>query len=817
MRVSLNTIKRYIDFELPPTDELVKRINAQLGGVEEVIDLGVKYKDTKIVKVVECEKHPNADKLSSCRIDAGTGELIQVVCGAPNVHGGMWAVWLPPDSIVPSTYGTDDELKLGARELRGIVSKGMLASARELGIGDDHSGIVEIDVNGWKPGDVAMEPGASFARAFGLDDTIIDIENKMFTHRPDLFGQLGVAREIAGILGHRFISPEWYLNEPAFGTGDGLELDVFNDTPENVPRFMAVALKDVTVKPSPLWLQIELMRLGSKAINNIVDATNYVMLLTAQPTHAYDYDKLRGHRLGVRMARAGETVKLLNGKTYVLNEDDIVVADGEGVVGLAGIMGGSESEVSASTRSIVLEVANFDMYAVRKSSMRHGIFTDALARFNKGQSPLQNDRVLSLLMMSIKDVAGGDQASEVFDKSATVGQSNVVAVSPEFINERLGLDLTNQVMKTLLDNVETRAEDGLNVAPPFWRTDIDLPEDVVEEIGRLYGFDKLPRTLPARSIRPAAKNPKRELKQTIREIISSAGANEVLTYSFVHEKILKNAGQDTEKAYRLSNALSPDLHYYRESLTPSLLGNIHSNIKAGYDEFVLFELNKAHDIDSGMNDENVPVENDSIALVRASKRPDEGAPFYQAKVYLEFMADRLGLKLGYEPLSGDSTSPIATPFEPKRSAIVTDMKTGDFIGVVGEYAQVVSRNFKLPDSAAGFELDTEALLNSIERSASTYKPLSRYPGTERDISFRVKTDVPYGDITTAIAHAFGTDSLAASVIPLDIYQPEDGGSKTVTVRISMTPFDRTLTGDDVAGIMSRVAERVVEATGASVA
>ena len=304
MKVSLNTVKKYAGLELPTVEELVARINAQLGGVEEVIDLSAKYKDAKIVKVVECEKHANADKLSVCKIDAGTGELIQVVCGAPNVHADMWAIWLPPNSTVPSSFDDNEPFVLGARELRGVMSSGMLASAKELAIGDDHSGIIEItdtDV----PEGKALREGASFAEVFGLDDTIIDIENKMFTHRPDLFGQLGVAREIAAIvqdpptsdvsdLGDendtRYVNPDWYWQVAEFTGAKGLALDVFNDTPESVPRFMAVAMNNVTVGPSPLWLQCELVRWGSKSINNVVDMTNYIMLLTSQPTHAYDYD-----------------------------------------------------------------------------------------------------------------------------------------------------------------------------------------------------------------------------------------------------------------------------------------------------------------------------------------------------------------------------------------------------------------------------------------------------------------------------------------------------------------------------------------------
>ena len=582
MRVSLNEIKQYINGELPPVDELVKRINEQLGGVEDVIDFGDIYKDAVIVRVVSCGKHPNADKLHVCLVDdAGVVEdvarnedgYVKVVCGAPNVHADMFAVWLPPKAVVPSTYHDDEPFILGARELRGEMSNGMLASPKELGLGDSHEGILELDPDEWKPTSVDIKAGTSFAQAYGLDDKIIDIENKMFTHRPDLFGQLGVAREIAGITGKKFVSPDWYKDSPKFSNGSGLDLTVSNDASDVVPRFMAVAVKDLTVKPSPTWLQAELVRLGGKPINNIVDVTNYVMLLTAQPTHAYDYDKLRGHKLGTRMATKGETAELLNGKTYELSESDIVIVDGEGIVGLGGIMGGGNSEVSNETKNVVLEVANFDMYAIRKSSMRHGLFTDAVTRFNKGQSALQNPYVLDLLLKSVLDVAGGTQASEIEDKHAGLAEKISVTVHPDFINARLGLNFDSEQIETLLENVEFTVEEdsgSLRFTAPFWRTDIELPEDVVEEVGRLYGFDKLPRELPHRSIAPAPLDPKLQTKRLIRTSLKRSGANEVLTYSFVHRKLLEKAGQDDSEAFGLSNALSPDLQYYRLSLLPSL-------------------------------------------------------------------------------------------------------------------------------------------------------------------------------------------------------------------------------------------------------
>lgn len=814
MKVSLNIVKQYIDFDLPPVDELVQRINAQLGGVEEIIDLESKYKDAKIVKVIECEKHPNADKLSSCKIDAGIGELIQVVCGAPNVHAGMWAIWLPPESIVPSTYGTADEFKLGTRELRGIMSNGMLASARELDIGDDHSGIVEI-TDADMPMGKTLSVGVGFAELFGLNDTIIDIENKMFTHRPDLFGQIGVAREIAGIFGHAFKGPNWYLDAPTFENGTGLAFEVFNDVPKEAPRIMAVAMKNITVQPSPLWLQCALVAMGGKPINNIVDVTNYIMLLTAQPTHAYDYDKIHGHKLGVRMARDGETLPLLNGKTYTLTSDDIVIADGEGVIGLAGIMGGGNSEVSRDTKNIVLEVANFNMYAVRKSSMRHGIFTDALTRFNKGQSPLQNDRVLNLLMMSISDVSSGTQASQVFDKGIKPAGTAAIETTPKFINERLGLTLSSGEITEILGNVELDVQGELSVLPPFWRTDLELPEDIVEEVGRLYGYNKLPRELPRRSTKPASVNTRRELAQAVRDSLARAGANEVLTYSFVHERVLRAAGQGAGDAYQLSNALSPDLQYYRLSLTPSLLDRIHANVKAGYDEFAIFEIGKSHTKNVGLKD-GLPIEMSSMALVYTSKSQREGAPFYRAKLFLEFLAGRLGITFAYEPLGDDSTASVVAPFEPKRSAIVSDTKTGAYIGILGEYKKTVGHSFKLPEYTAGFELDAQALLAISEQAGVSYHPLSRYPSVERDISLQVDTAVPYEVALMAVQAAFEATAVQSEITPLDIYQQEGSDTKRITFRIKLSSYEKTLTGEEVSLVMAEAEKKIQTAVNATI-
>ena len=844
MKVSLNLIKQLINFELPPVGELVARVNQQLGGVEEVIDLNAKYGDARIVRVVECAKHPDADRLSVTKIDDGgavadvprdENGLVQVVCGAPNVHADMWAIWLPPQSTVPASFDDDEPFVLDARPLRGVLSQGMLAAADELAIGTDHEGIVEIaehDV----PSGAELRAGASFAETFGLDDFVLDIENKMFTHRPDCFGQLGVAREITGIFHQQFTSPDWYKSKQQFTNAEGLDLTVANDAPELVPRFMAVAIRDVTVQPSPLWLQCQLVAMGGKPINNIVDATNYMMLLTAQPTHAYDYDKLRGHKLEARLARDGEKVSLLNGKEYELTSDDIVIADCEGVIGLAGIMGGADTEVSSDTKNIVLECANFDMYALRRTAMRHGIFTDALTRFNKGQSPLQNAAVLKQLM----GMVGGVQASEVFDNRndrlmviqhdsrVTFGSAGketisifdwgavtgVLVLESTFVNERLGTEFSPQEICRILKNVEIKAHEEpepntpyqFEVIAPFWRTDLELPEDIIEEVGRLYGFDKLPRQLPMRSIKPAPRNPRRQLKQAIRQSLSRAGANEVLTYSFVHERVLKNAEQDPSRAYRLSNALSPDLQYYRTSVMPSLLDKVHANIKAGHDEFMLFEIGKIHDKELPLTDENLPSEQTFVDGVYASKKPRAGAPFYKARKLVDRLLADLNVEADFVKIA-ESDVDMPALFDGQRSAwIIT--KNGEKLGIVGELSQTARRNFKLPDYTAAFSLDVEKLQACLASSREyNYRPLSRFPSISQDISLRSSVEISHDELLRAVRQCLdGSENLHCQIQTLGVYQPKDDAAiKTTTFRLTFTSYQQTLTDAEVKPIMDNIA------------
>jgi len=832
MKVSLNWMKWYGGQGLDtPIDELVERIGAQLGAVEEVENLGAKYQGVVVAKVVKCEDHPDADRLHVCTIDDGGNTPgvkrdenghVQVVCGAPNVREGLMVAWLPPGSTVPESVGKDPFV-LEARELRGVVSNGMLASPKELALGDSHEGILEIDEPKARPGD-------DFAKVYGLNDYIIDIENKMFTHRPDCFGQLGVAREISGISGAKFTSPDWYLRALDVSGGALLPLQVQNELPGLVPRFLAISLSDITIKPSPLWLQTYLQRVGVRPINNVVDITNYMMLLTGQPMHAYDYDKLKAldgadvATIVVRQPRESEKLLLLNGKTIDPRQEAIMIASSSKLIGVGGVMGGTETEVDDSTKNIVLEVATFDMYSVRRTSMAHGLFTDAVARFNKGQSPLQNDKCAAKAIEMLGELAGA-QTQQVFDDNHAEGRQWVhppVPVATDFINTRLGFDLASEDMKKLLENVEFQVaieNNKLTVTAPFWRTDIETREDVVEEVGRLYGFDKLPLVLPVRDIKPAPKNPALSLKQQIRVRLAAAGANEVLTYSFVHGNLLDKIGQDKTQAFQLGNALSPDLQYYRLSLVPSLLEKVHANIKAGYNQLAMFELNKVHFL--GEWDEiepSVPNEDNHLAFVVAfgDKQRPQSTAYYHARKYLEMVSPGLTNELvpmtSFNFDTDEWGKQLTAPYESGRTALI--VRDGMVWGVVGEFKPSVQRALKLPRYSAGFEVH----LDVLRTGATAYTALSRFPSVRQDLTLTIASDKPFAQLYELIDMALIASAPANSQVklePVGIYQNKsDLAYKNVTLRITVTGQDRTLTDTEVSKVVDALVAQAQQKLGA---
>jgi phenylalanyl-tRNA synthetase beta chain len=835
MKVSLNWLKEFTDINLP-TEELVEKIGAQLGAIEQVISLGPKYQGIIIARVVTCEQHPNADKLHVCKIDDShavadverdENDLIQVVCGAPNVAADQLVAWLPPGTTVPSSYG-NEPFVLEVREIRGQKSNGMLASMRELALGDNHEGIAVLSSDEAKPGD-------DFATIFKFNDTIIDIENKMFTHRPDLFGQLGVAREIAGITGHAFSSPEWYVHpgdEVLTQDGTNLALSVDNQLPDLAPRFMAIAMEiNRSNGASPMWLQAYLSRVGIRPISLLVDISNYMMMVTAQPLHIYDYDKLNGSAINnqaqliVRYPKKGESLELLGGKTIIPRSRAIMIATDQQLVGLGGIMGGASAEVDEHTKKIVVECATFDMYSIRRSVMEHGLFTDAATRYTKGQSPLQNRSVLGQTVTMLRQLAEAKVCSPLIDegsysqRGASESLYAPIVVASYFINSRLGYKLSQTDMTTTLTNVELSVKEELSdmmqISAPFWRTDIEIAEDVVEEVGRLHGYSNLPHGLPKRDLSPAIDNPLLKTKDRIRQILSRAGANEVLTYSFVHGDLLRKVGQDPDNGFELTNALSPELQYFRQSLLPSLLEKVHPNLKAGYSDFCLFEINQTHTKSSVSKKTSLPLEHFRCSFVYAADDKSSllnyyGAPFYQAKKYLLELMAELGISVSFEPIQhqsdGQPSNPVTSVFAEGRACDIKSLD-GITLGVVGEFSSPVRSSLKLPKFIAGFELDVKKLMK-LSSSHSDYVELSRFPKVTQDICLRIPLSVNFETLSSYISVHLANNhaDMSFSVEPIDIFQkPDDSEHKQITFRVSVGTNNRTLTDTEVNGLLDKLA------------
>jgi len=471
------------------------------------------------------------------------------------------------------------------------------------------------------------------------------------------------------------------------------------------------------------------------------------------------------------------------------------------------------------------------MYSIRRTSMAHGLFTDAVTRFNKGQSPLQNQYVLAKAIHEVRELAGGKLAGEIYDVSQVAGRDWVhppVPVAAQFINERLGFELSTEEMKTLLENVQCVVVvegDMLTVTAPFWRTDIETREDVVEEVGRLYGFDKLPLELPGRTITPSQKDVTLELKSAIRARLAKAGANEVVTYSFVHGDLLKKVGQDATEAFRVSNALSPDLQYYRLSLLPSLLDKVHMNIKAGYDAFALFELGKAHG-KSQLDVDGLPKEFERLAFVYAAddkKAAAPGAAYYTVRTYVTELLESFGVwsqctliplteaDLGQHPFFHQ----VVKPFDAARSAAIFAGKR--ILGVLGEFTASARKQLKLPAHSAGFEFGLNLILQN-ETPQTSYQALPRFPKVTQDMTLKVAADLPYQrlyDFITAELHKTRPDHTLAMLEPLSIYQrPDDTDHKQVTFRFAVASYERTLTDAEVSKLLDAIAVAAAESCGA---
>lgn len=840
MIVSVNWLKKYTAINDVP--QLIERIGARLVEIEEVKSLKEKYAASKatIAKVIDCVDHPDSDHLHICKIDDGgvndvlrdENGYVQVVCGAPNIRAGLTVVWLPPTAVVPESYGTDDEFVLSARKLRGVLSQGMIASPRELDLWNEHEGIMEIN-------DPTAQPGMSLGELLNLEDYLLEVENKSLTHRPDCFGMIGFAREVAAILGQTVQTPEWFNNLDGAAAVDSNELQptVTIADPDLCARYECVALDNVdSSRELPLAMRSLIARSGANSIDAPVDITNYLMFETGQPLHAFDLDKVMevsptGRAdIVVRAGAKGETLELLDGKVVELDPADIVIAAGDTTnsvpIALAGAMGGMETEITKATKRVLLESATFDLYHLRSTQFRHGVFSEAITRFTKGQPAGLTHPVLLQAVEMLRQYAGARVVSGIAADGKAPDNLPQFKIVVDKFTSVLGLyegrGYSADLITTTLCNLQytdVRADGGyIYATAPWWRTDLHIDEDVIEDIGRVNGYDNIASSSPSRHFVAAPYDQLYQKQMWLRERLKEAGGNEVVTYSFVHGNLLDRVGDDKSQAFRIVNAISPNLQYYRRDLLPGLVELVRDNLRAGYDNFLLFELGKVHrqgQMDSG--EPTLPAELPEVAGVVVGKNKRADSAYYTVKKVVEYAlaidtAELEFVRLDRYASELDSSTKL---FEPTRSAVL--LLNGRYVGVVGEFTAVVRRNFKLPDFVAGFTLLTAELLPHLD-DGSVYTPVLRYQGTSRDITYQVDDDKTYQqvlDFTRRVLNAKLEDGMVVAVAPRDIYDAGDG-RKNVTLHIDFHDRNQTINAKLVGKMMDRLAKQAQNELGAKV-
>ena len=797
MKVPLSWLKQYVDVDLPAQD-LAHRLT--MAGIEvgEVEVIGG-WSEVFVGHVTGVRPHPNADRLRLCVVSTGSEDL-EVVCGAPNVAVGQNICFAKVGANIYNTHTERHEV-LEAAKIRGVESQGMICSAVELGLGDDHSGIIEL------PEDAPV--GALLDDYLG--DTVLDLE--LTPNRLDCLSVLGVAHEVAALTGKTVKEPETNYKEA--GAPITEQIDISVGSPELCRRYTASLLQGVKIGPSPQWLQDRLTRAGLRPINNVVDVTNFVMLEYNQPLHSFDYDLIKDATVIVRRARPDEMLTTLDGVERKLTVENLVIADANDAIGIGGVIGGANSEISVNTVNVLLESATFDGTNNRETAQTLGLRTEATLRFEKGLRPELAPIALRRATGLIQEVAGGTVAPGIVDVLSDEGaDAPVVPLTGEKIRRMLGMEVDQKRVQETLDALgftwESAGEFELKVTVPYWRNDVNIEEDLVEEVVRTIGYDSVPTTMLSSSIPFQQPVPVMGLRDQIKDLLASEGIQEVINYPLVTLQQLEQVEQldPANLPMRVTNPMSADREYLRTTLRASLLATLAANQGHGAGPFRLFEAGRVFWPREG----DLPDERETVAGVLAGLRhepswleDDSLLDFYDAKGVVELVLNRLGVSATYEPSDDPS-------FHPGRCAVI---KVADaVIGVVGEVHPVVMDRLGLESpQVAAFELYLGPILAALPDGQQQFEPLPRYPSATRDLALVMPTDVDAGQVTRLILRHRGVDRADL----FDIYAGENiaEGTKSLAFHVYFQARDRTLTNEEVNRSLDgllRILERELKVT-----
>jgi phenylalanyl-tRNA synthetase beta chain len=806
MRVPYSWLREYCDPGMEPT-ELADRLVMTGTEVERLDRVGPPSADGFVVgKVVKCEKHPKADRLSACMVDTGDGER-PIVCGAPNVATGQTVAVALPGARMPSGE------KLRKAKLRGIPSEGMILAADELEIGDDHEGIMELDSG--------LAAGTPLGEVLPLGEPVLEIE--VTPNRSDCFGIHGVAREVHAISGAALAADPWAEDAPAEGEGEASDYaSVTVEVPELCPRFTARVFTDVTVGPSPLWLQAQLAAAGQRPINNVVDITNYAMLLTAQPLHAFDLDKVPDGALFVRTAEEGEEMTTLDEVERSFDAETVLVCDKNGPSGIAGIMGGQVSEVSESTTRVLLEVANWNGTNILRTSRMLGLRSEASSRFEKQLHPELTMRAQVVASRLMVELCGAKLVPGTIDVAAAPPPTRRLILRAERVEGLLGMFISQPDQKTYLERlgfeVQEAGDDLEVVVPPDRYYDVTREVDLIEEVARVHGIDEhLPTTLPAVGGAVGGLSREQRLRRRAEDGLRDLGLDQVVGWSFTDpgEAGRLRIPEDDPRAepVLLANPLSEDQSAMRTLLLGSLLDVAARNTSRGVSALALFESARVYLQGEGefAGDRPAPfAEPHRLAGIavgpltpRSWRGGGEPADFFAFKGVLEGLAGQLGVELGF--------APAEEPFlHPGRSAAVS---VGDAaVGWLGEVHPLVCRTWDL-DAAVAFELDLAPLLAAATVGEERYEDVTTFPAVYQDLAVVLPAETPATEVRAAVM-AGGGDLLRAAEV-FDLYEGEQlgEGRKSLALNLEFRADDRTLTDEEVAERRAAIGAKLGELGG----
>lgn len=786
MKASVEWLKEYSDIDVT-TKELSDILTMTGSKVEGIEERGNDIKNVVVGKILTIEKHPDADKLVVTNVDVGE-EVLQIVTGANNIKEGDIVPIAKDGSELPGGI----HIKNG--KLRGVESCGMMCSVGELGLSlADYPEQIEHGIM-ILPKEYEEKLGEDIVEVLQLKEEIIEFE--ITPNRPDCLSIEGLGREVAVSLGEEYKEPRKNIDEkkvPLKEEIEGLKVDIL--APDLCYRYVARAVKNVKIGPSPEWMRRRLKACGMRAINNIVDITNYVMLEMGQPMHAFDIDSIAGKHIYVRRAEEGEKITTLDEQERNLHSENLVIADKEKAVAIAGVMGGLNSEIEEDTNTVVFESAVFKGSSVRITAKEVGLRTEASSRYEKGLSPENALRAINRAVELVVLIGAGEEIEGAIDVYPNKQAENRIEFNPERINSLLGISLSKEEMEEIFLNLGIKVENDIAI-PPYYRMDIEGEADLAEEVLRIYGYDKLGSTLICAETTLGEKNKKQKLEETLRRLLVDRGFSEIYTYGFLNEKELEKSNISEElvkQSILIKNPLSEDYTRMRVSTIPSVLQTVASNYAKKNQNVALFEIGRTYrDEEGSIEKGELPLEETILSLAGYGENVD----FYTLKGVVENVLEAANVK-HYE-LSSNVQNPS---YHPGRVAKM--MVGNDAIAVLGEIHPVVANNYDIGQKVYFAEVNVEKLVK-YGKTDSKYTEIAKFPAVERDISIVVDEEVEVGNIEKIIKKRCKKN--LESIQLFDVYRSEKLGEnkKSVAYRLIFRSNEKTLAEEEITKLMYTV-------------